>query len=781
MRWRSVQKGRLAMFKTYSVTCLVVSIFLSVGFCTAALGRTIYVDDDVVGANDGSSWENAYTFLQEALADANSAEKPVEIRVAQGTYRPNEGLLAIPEFDWRTSTFQLINGVILKGGHAGFGEPDPNALDISEYETILSGDLNGDDAEVMDPRDLLTELSRDENSLHVVTGSSTDASAVLDGFTITGGNANGAQYPDYFGGGMFNFYGSPTVARCIFTGNSANGNGGGMCNWISCWPKLTNCMFVHNAANSNGGGMNNEESSPHLRDCAFSGNMAGENGGAMAINNGSSPTLTNCTFSENSADSHGGAMEIWSDSSPTLTDCTFTGNSTLTVGGGIDIGDNSNPTLTNCTFNANSANSGGGIYNDDSNPSLTNCTFIGNSAFFEGGGILTWNYSKPSNLILSNCTFAGNSAHDGKALAFDSYQQKYPSIHKLINCILWDGGNEIWNNDNSAIMITYSDIRGDWPGEGNIDVDPQFFESGGWVDVNDPNIAVEPNDPNAVWVDGDYHLKSEAGRWDPNSESWVVDDDTSPCIDAGDPNGPVGDEPDPNGGIINMGAYGGTLEASMSHVEQIVYIQWLGHSTVKIWTEDHVIYVDPERVPQSLHDADLVCVTHTHGDHYSPSDIAKVSNAQTQFIGPPDMIQRHGDGQIIAPGQTIQLNGVSVTGVRAYNTNKSYHPRSNNWVGYVVEIASKRIYLAGDTDLIDEMKALQDIDVAFLPAGGTYTMNAAEAAEATGYIRPDLAIPYHWGQIVGTLSDAETFVRLAESAAQVMTVNETISSDNWPE
>lgn len=214
--------------------------------------------------------------------------------------------------------------------------------------------------------------------------------------------------------------------------------------------------------------------------------------------------------------------------------------------------------------------------------------------------------------------------------------------------------------------------------------------------------------------------------------------------------------------------------------EEIVTVQWLGHSTVKIWTEDCVVYVDPERVPQSLHDADLVCVTHTHGDHYSPSDIANVSNAQTQFIAPPDVVQRYGSGQTIAPGQTIDLGSVSVTAVPSYNTNKPNHPRSNNWVGFIVELGSKRIYVAGDTDLIDEMKALQDIDVAFLPAGGTYTMNAVEAAEATQYIKPGLAIPYHWGQSVGTLSDAQTFVERARSAAMVLAVNEAISSDNWP-
>jgi len=232
-----------------------------------------------------------------------------------------------------------------------------------------------------------------------------------------------------------------------------------------------------------------------------------------------------------------------------------------------------------------------------------------------------------------------------------------------------------------------------------------------------------------------------------------------------------------------MGAYGGTAEASMSPTgaEQIVYVQWLGHSTVKVWTEDCVVYVDPERVPESLHDATLVCVTHTHGDHYSPSDIARISNSETRFVGPPDVVQRYGGGQTIAPGQTMVFDFVNIKAVPAYNINKPNHPKSNNWVGYIIELGGKRIYVAGDTDLIEEMKSLGDIDVAFLPAGGTYTMNATEAAEATGYIKPDLAIPYHWGQNVGTLRDAETFVELARSPAMILSSGEMVSSDNWPE
>ncbi|OHB64180.1 MAG: hypothetical protein A2168_00705 [Planctomycetes bacterium RBG_13_50_24] len=146
----------------------------------------------------------------------------------------------------------------------------------------------------------------------------------------------------------------------------------------------------------------------------------------------------------------------------------------------------------------------------------------------------------------------------------------------ISNCIIDNEGNEIHNPDGSRITIDYTNLLGgassiDDPcnavvwGMDNIDADPCFVDPGHWADADDPNIVVEPNDPNAVWIDGDYHLKSQAGRWDPVSQNWVQDDVTSPCIDAGDPNRPIGHEPFPNGGVINMGAYGGTTEASKSY------------------------------------------------------------------------------------------------------------------------------------------------------------------------------------------------------------------------
>jgi len=718
---------------------LITSILLCVALCTSTSGKTIYVDDNAVGANDGSSWENAYNFLQDALADANSAEKPVEIRVAQGIYKPDMGAIQTPGD--REATFKLINGVTIKGGYAGVGELDPNARDIELYKTILSGDLDGNDSDDNNPFD----ATRNENCCHVLTAVEADKTAVLNGLTIMNGNGFQNTWEDSKdGAGMLIENSCPSLICCTFNSNA--GRYGGAIYNLRSHPILTDCKFTGNVSSDGGGIYNDDQSNPNLINCIFTWNFSGIGGGMSNFQ--SCPILTDCIFKANISDLDGGGMSNEKQSCPTLTNCKFTWNKSG-YGGGISNWENCSPSLTNCTFSGNLATIwGGGMYNVlNGNPILTNCNFIGNSSDRTGDGI--FNYE--SNTILTNC-------------------------------ILRNGGNEIWNDDNSMIMITYSNIQGGWPGLGNIDKDPLFAKPGYWIDINDPNSVAEPNDPNAIWIDGDYHLKSEVGRWDPNSESWVVDDVTSPCIDAGDPNSPNGDEPQPNGGIINIGAYGGTAEASMSPAgaEEIVYIQWLGHSTVKIWTDDCVVYVDPERVPETFGDATLVCVTHTHGDHYSPSDIAKVSNAETQFIAPPDVISQYGRGLSVAPWQAMEFDFVNIIAVPSYNTNKTNHPKSRNWVGYIIELGGKRIYVAGDTDLIEEMKSLGDIDVAFLPAGGTYTMNATEAAEATEYIKPDLAIPYHWGQSVGTLADAQRFVELAQCPAMVLAVGEMINSDNWP-
>ncbi|MCX5638154.1 MAG: hypothetical protein NTX52_10765 [Planctomycetota bacterium] len=461
--------------------------------CLSAFGgaipcqaKIIYVDADANGLNDGSSWQNAYNYLQNALDNANSSLKPIEIRVAQGIYRPDRSSAEPNGSSDRTATFQLINGVTLKGGYAGFGEPDPNARNIEKYQTILTGDLDGNDIEVSDPCDLLTEPTRDENSYHVVTGSGTDATAVLDGFTITCGNPNGPPY-DRDGGGMYNVSGSPTISNCIFTANSAS-CGGGMFNEFFSSPTVTNCTFIGNSAID-------------LCVAYYPG------GGGMANWTSSSPTLTNCFFTHNIAWFGGGVVNI--NSASVLYGCSFSGNTGLWNGGGMYNNHCKNMTLKNSIFTSNIAKiTGGGISSESSDIVIVNCTFSRNSAGNEGGGMC-------------------NSL----------------SSHILTNCILWNNIPDEIYPDNATQNVTYSDICGGWPGESNLNKDPCFA---------DPN-------------DGDFHLKSQAGRWDANEGRWTKDGVTSLCIDAGDPASPIGYEPFPNGGIINMGAYGGTEEASKSY------------------------------------------------------------------------------------------------------------------------------------------------------------------------------------------------------------------------
>ncbi len=704
------------MGKTNTKISLAVSGLLLVAVYTSD-ARIIYVDGGASGANNGSSWTDAYNYLQDALLFATYGD---EIRVAQGICKPDRGANQTPAD--RAATFQLLDGVTLKGGYAGLGQPDPDARDIALYVTILSGDLVGNDVDVDDLAALKDEPTRADNSYHVVTGSGTDETAVLDGFSIIAGNAN--TLDPWGGAGMCNVLCSPSVANCTFYANAAAGFGGGMFN-LDSNPSLTNCDFVrnygagiynldsgltltncrfeNNAGGHESGGMSNWNSKATLTDCTFggnraswagaisniwqselmladcvfsgnqaslygaiqnetgstadlvnctfidnhaawdagailnggsgltltgcrfSGNSAGRTAGAVYSDWWATLKLTNCTLIENSADEQGGA--VYNDGILTATDCTFARNYLTDPGyppsnhggGAVYNGNRAKASLAGCTFEANAAFKGGAVFNwwgsnvvfaecrfsrnttgqprehadwcaggaiyndashlrlmdcwftgnattarggaicnDASDLKLTNCLFAGNAAF-EGGAI----YDDGLIIPLANCTFAQNSAARGTALAYDLFSVR--KTGEIANCILLDQPNQISINPDSVITITYSDVNGGYPGQGNIDADPCFVAAGYWADANDPSITVESDDPNAVWIDGDYHLMAQAGRWDPESQSWVKDDVTSPCVDAGDPMSPIGHEPFPNGGVINMGAYGGTAEASKSY------------------------------------------------------------------------------------------------------------------------------------------------------------------------------------------------------------------------
>jgi predicted outer membrane repeat protein len=274
----------------------------------------IYVDANAAGYNDGSSWENAYNYLQDALNYARRCDCN-DIRVAQGIYRPDQNSIYTDGTGDRTSTFHLISGVSIYGGFPpGGGEWEDRKPSV--YDTNLSGDLLGNDREVNESRDLVTGPCRADNSYHVVSASDVNAATILDGFVITGGNAYGGTSDTNSGGGIYNSSGSPTVRNCTFIQNSAQYAGGGIYNTGDMGnpgePNIINCVFVENEALLGGGIYTGSGPSPSP-------------GATMAV--------TNCTFVGNSADS-GGGMYNSAYSVLRVTNCILWGNVVEQISGG---------------------------------------------------------------------------------------------------------------------------------------------------------------------------------------------------------------------------------------------------------------------------------------------------------------------------------------------------------------------------------------------------------------------------------------------------------------
>ncbi|HHY55949.1 MAG TPA: hypothetical protein GYA08_10985, partial [Chloroflexi bacterium] len=329
-----------------------------------------YAAPSAQGSGDCSSWANACT-LQTALAQAVSGD---EIWVKAGAHYPGA----------RSATFTLKNGVSLYGGFAGT-ETARDQRDWQVNKTILSGDIDQND--INTDGNLIAETWNDiqgNNAYHIVTSSGTDATAVLDGFVITAGQANGANAPDNAGSGMVNVNANPTLVNVTFSGNAAAVEGGGIYD--------------------------------------ESGN----------------PTLTNVTFSGNRA-TYGGGIYTW-QGTPTLTDVTFSGNSAIWYGGGMQAY-YSNPTLTNVTFINNTARFGGGMRSDTDSATLTNVTFSGNAALVSdnlggsGGGI----YHGAGALTVANAILWGNSAITGPQI--HTVGASIISYSDIQGC----GGSGSWN------------------------------------------------------------------------------------------------------------------------------------------------------------------------------------------------------------------------------------------------------------------------------------------------------------------------------------------------
>ncbi|UCD51748.1 MAG: right-handed parallel beta-helix repeat-containing protein, partial [Phycisphaerales bacterium] len=486
------------------------------------------------------------------------------------------------------------------------------------YETILSGDLAGDDGPDF------TNLG--DNSRVVVSSLGNDAATTLRGFTITGGWGvtgpgiralasdvrverctvvrNKTLGSAGNGAGLYNSGGSPVVKDCLFRDNFAWGNGGGVWNEDGN-PTFANCQFEGNTAEMSGGGLFSREATLVLESCTFNGNEAYGGAGMYALP-GPGSACVDCLFSENTAreDSGGGVDLRGSGHVMTFRHCTFE-NNTAAEGGGLHhssgVSNCSDLVLARCTFRGNVAGRGGALDTSYGALAATDCVFADNVAGGGGGGAVATRdgtgrrgptpsgpgpafvrcrfagnrapnspgggiYNDHSYTTFVNCLFVGNVARAGSGLYSEGAGPTLTHCTIAQNWgdgVLDETGQTVLEHcivrDNTehqirgGVQATFCNVEGGWPGAGNIELDPCFVSAGHWSRGGD------------VWIDGDYHLKSQAGRWDVESQVWVQDEVTSACIDAGDPTGSIGDELFPNGGIVNLGAYGGTVEASKSY------------------------------------------------------------------------------------------------------------------------------------------------------------------------------------------------------------------------
>lgn len=195
-------------------------------------------------------------------------------------------------------------------------------------------------------------------------------------------------------------------------------------------------------------------------------------------------------------------------------------------------------------------------------------------------------------------------------------------------------------------------------------------------------------------------------------------------------------------------------------------IVWLGHDSFRIDAEK-TVYIDPYQI-SSGPEADLILITHEHFDHCSPEDVSKIQGPGTVIVTEKDSAKKlSGDVRVLKPGESLELDGVKIRTVPSYNTDKDFHPRANAWLGFIVEVEGGTIYHAGDTDFIPEMKDFE-VDIALLPVSGTYVMTSEQAIKAAIAVNPKLAIPMHYGAIVGDEKDAADFKKALEGTVEVL-------------
>lgn len=492
------------------------------------VANRLYVKHDAQGDGTGTSWENAFINLQDAI---DAAGQSFEIWVAAGIYKPDRIVNSItpvpnPEDEdyARYNHFALKSDVTILGGFEG-NENLSVSRDWEKNQTVLSGDLDG-----------TGDLSNGD-AYHVILNINISNTAVIDGFIITGGNADStyqsqADVHMWHGGGMNNRnFAHPTVRNCIFKSNFALINGGGMAN-LNSSPIIYNSFFENNSS-SRGGGIANSASSPRVTKSLFKGNSSVEGYGGAVINaDKSRGTYSECTFEDNISQD-GGAIANNVNSNITIDKCTFKGNSALKNGGAMTNAQSS-PLIKSTLFELNDAKAAGGAIenHDDSSPKIVNSTFRYNTAsgdLSDGGAILT-NSGVP--LIISS-VFYGNSGYNGGAFA--NRDTKIMIISSTIYSNTASGqygyGGGVYSESNAEPVIINSVI---WGNSSNFE-GPDIYNQFGTPQISYCNI--QGAFPGGEWNDTFGVDKGENISVEPNFKGPDVGDfslePASPCIDTG--------------------------------------------------------------------------------------------------------------------------------------------------------------------------------------------------------------------------------------------------------
>lgn len=592
---------------------------------TTAAARTVYVDDDAPEDGDGTSWPTAYRFPQDALTEAELAQKPVQIRVAQGTYRPDQG--AGRQAGDRRATFWLEHGVTLWGGFAGLDSQEPDMCDPTQFRTILSGDLAENDVQIPGGSAFDYEAMRGDNSRRVLScrPGETMAPAVLAGCLITAARAYGR------GSGMYVTANTNVhCENCIFAGNAVLTYGAAVYTEPGVNVTLLSCVFTDNEAESSGGAAYMDRSTGRLIGCSFEKNTGRKQAGAVLLS-ACDMAVVNASFGGNAATT-GGAVMIQGGKTRFFN--TVFHSNDAARGGAMACEGRAQVDAIKCHFRGNrAAKYGGAVWASESPIKVVNSTICGNQAGRGGGGLRF----ADGTLALTHCTTAENRAPEGTFLLVDAAVDSSSRV-TVNNSIIAESAFSVWSQRTVANVHHTNLVGGQaaiydpenlwrWA-PGNVDVAPGFADPGRW----DPNGT--PDDRNDDrWVDGDYHLKSATGRWHPVTRSWVLDAVASDCIDAGDPNTLTRYEPSPNGGLVNLGAYGGTSQASKSGHLDGIYLYGDSEKRARLLQELLDSAEGPSTIPRMLRELEggyLNWVTAPAGSSYpvagpqgrSPEEVA---------------------------------------------------------------------------------------------------------------------------------------------------------------